>query len=77
MGARRKARELALQMLFQRDISGNLPDQIGVVDRTARIGRLQNVDFETALRQIFSQAQGPLYTNPADRREEIGDQQNL
>ena len=28
MGARRKARELALQMLFQRDISGNQPDQI-------------------------------------------------
>ena len=28
MGARRKARELALQMLFQQDMSGNLPDQI-------------------------------------------------
>lgn len=28
MGARRKARELALQMLFQYDISGNGPDQI-------------------------------------------------
>jgi len=28
MGARRKARELALQMLFQHDMSGNLPDQI-------------------------------------------------
>src|SRR5881227_2468348 len=28
MGARRKARELALQMLFQYDISGNEPDMI-------------------------------------------------
>jgi transcription antitermination protein NusB len=28
MGARRKARELALQMLFQYDMSGNLPDMI-------------------------------------------------
>jgi len=28
MGARRKARELALQMLFQHDISGNAPDMI-------------------------------------------------
>ena len=28
MGARRKARELALQMLFQLDMSGNQPDQI-------------------------------------------------
>jgi N utilization substance protein B len=28
MGARRKARELALQMLFQYDMSGNPPDQI-------------------------------------------------
>ncbi|HET7711985.1 MAG TPA: transcription antitermination factor NusB [Thermoanaerobaculia bacterium] len=28
MGARRKARELALQMLFQHDISGNPPDMI-------------------------------------------------
>ena len=28
MGARRKARELALQMLFQHDMSGNKPDQI-------------------------------------------------
>jgi transcription antitermination protein NusB len=28
MGARRKARELALQMLFQYDMSGNSPDQI-------------------------------------------------
>ncbi len=28
MGARRKARELALQMLFQYDLSGNLPDAI-------------------------------------------------
>ena len=28
MGARRKARELALQMLFQFDMSGNQPDQI-------------------------------------------------
>ncbi len=28
MGARRKARELALQMLFQQDMSGNNPDQI-------------------------------------------------
>jgi N utilization substance protein B len=28
MGARRKARELALQMLFQYDMSGNEPDQI-------------------------------------------------
>jgi len=28
MGARRKARELALQMLFQYDISGNDPDMI-------------------------------------------------
>lgn len=28
MGARRKARELALQMLFQHDMSGNTPDQI-------------------------------------------------
>ncbi len=28
MGARRKARELALQMLYQFDMSGNPPDQI-------------------------------------------------
>jgi N utilization substance protein B len=28
MGARRKARELALQMLFQLDLSGNAPDAI-------------------------------------------------
>jgi len=28
MGARRKARELALQMLFQHDMAGNAPDQI-------------------------------------------------
>jgi N utilization substance protein B len=28
MGARRKARELALQMLFQADMSGNQPDSI-------------------------------------------------
>jgi N utilization substance protein B len=28
MGARRKARELALQMLFQHDMSGNKPDMI-------------------------------------------------
>ncbi len=28
MGARRKARELALQMLFQHDMSGNAPEQI-------------------------------------------------
>jgi N utilization substance protein B len=28
MGARRKARELALQMLFQHDLAGNPPDQI-------------------------------------------------
>lgn len=28
MGARRKARELALQMLFQHDMSGNAADQI-------------------------------------------------
>ena len=28
MGARRKARELALQMLFQHDMSGNQPDAI-------------------------------------------------
>jgi N utilization substance protein B len=28
MGARRKARELALQMLFQYDLSGNQPDTI-------------------------------------------------
>jgi len=28
MGARRKARELALQMLYQHDLSGNVPDAI-------------------------------------------------
>jgi N utilization substance protein B len=28
MGARRKARELALQMLFQQDMAGNAPDMI-------------------------------------------------
>jgi N utilization substance protein B len=28
MGARRKARELALQMLYQHDLPGNLPDAI-------------------------------------------------
>ncbi|MDQ6801641.1 MAG: transcription antitermination factor NusB [Acidobacteriota bacterium] len=28
MGARRKARELALQMLYQHDVSGNPPDMI-------------------------------------------------
>jgi len=28
MGARRKARELALQMLYQHDLSGNTPDTI-------------------------------------------------
>jgi transcription antitermination protein NusB len=28
MGARRKARELALQMLYQHDVSGNAPDTI-------------------------------------------------
>ena len=28
MGARRKARELALQMLYQHDVSGNAPDMI-------------------------------------------------
>ena len=28
MGARRKARELALQMLFQQDLAGNEPDSI-------------------------------------------------
>ena len=28
MGARRKARELALQMLYQHDVSGNPPDSI-------------------------------------------------
>ena len=28
MGARRKARELALQMLYQHDLSGNTPETI-------------------------------------------------
>jgi len=28
MGARRKARELAVQMLYQFDLSGNAPDMI-------------------------------------------------
>jgi len=45
MGSRRKARELALQMLFQHDVSGNLPDAIVTTFEDLQKVRSQVRDF--------------------------------
>jgi len=49
MGARRKARELALQMLFQRDISGNQPDQIIDTFEELQKSKAYTRDFATKI----------------------------
>jgi transcription antitermination protein NusB len=49
MGARRKARELALQMLFQHDMSGNGPDEIIVRFEDLQKSKENTRDFATKI----------------------------
>src|SRR5688572_6173540 len=49
MGARRKARELALQMLFQHDMSGNAPDTILTTFEELRKSNPNTRDFATKI----------------------------
>lgn len=47
MGARRKARELALQMLYQHDMSGNQPDAIVATFEELQKSKPNTRDFAT------------------------------
>ena len=49
MGARRKARELALQMLFQHDMSGNNPDMIIATFEELQKSKSNTRDFATKI----------------------------
>ena len=49
MGARRKARELALQMLFQHDLSGNAPDAIIATFEELQKSKSNTRDFATKI----------------------------
>lgn len=49
MGARRKARELALQMLFQYDMSGNTPDMILVTFEELQKSKPNTREFATRI----------------------------
>ncbi|HUP47286.1 MAG TPA: transcription antitermination factor NusB [Thermoanaerobaculia bacterium] len=49
MGARRKARELALQMLFQHDMSGNEPDTILTTFEELRKSNPNTREFATKI----------------------------
>ena len=49
MGARRKARELALQMLFQHDMSGNTPDTIISTFEELQKSKANTRDFATKI----------------------------
>ena len=49
MGARRKARELALQMLFQHDMSGNGPDMILTTFEELRKSNPNTREFATKI----------------------------
>ncbi|MFZ2491137.1 MAG: transcription antitermination factor NusB [Thermoanaerobaculia bacterium] len=49
MGARRKARELALQMLFQHDLSGNSPDAIIATFEELQKSKSNTRDFATKI----------------------------
>jgi len=49
MGARRKARELALQMLFQHDMSGNQPDQITATFEELQKSKPNTREFATKI----------------------------
>lgn len=49
MGARRKARELALQMLFQHDMSGNGPDMIISTFEELQKSKANTREFATKL----------------------------
>ena len=49
MGARRKARELALQMLFQYDMSGNKPDMIVETFEDLQKSKPNTREFATGL----------------------------
>ena len=49
MGARRKARELALQMLFQHDMSGNVPDMIISTFEELQKSKANTRDFATKI----------------------------
>jgi len=47
MGARRKARELALQMLYQHDVSGNQPDAIIATFEDLQKSKVNTREFAT------------------------------
>src|SRR3954463_1683370 len=49
MGARRKARELALQMLFQLDLSGNAPDAIMLTFEDLQKSKPNTKEFATKI----------------------------
>src|SRR5881392_1438846 len=49
MGARRKARELALQMLFQYDMSGNAPDMVIATFEDLEKSKANTRDFATKI----------------------------
>jgi N utilization substance protein B len=49
MGARRKARELALQMLFQHDMSGNSPDMITSTFEELQKSKANTREFATKI----------------------------
>ena len=49
MGARRKARELALQMLYQHDLSGNTPDTIISTFEDLQNSKPNTRDFATRI----------------------------
>src|SRR5262249_12607686 len=59
------------------DLRWNLAQQIGIVNRPSRIRRLEHMHFESTLREVFRETQGPLHTNAADGWEQIGNQQDF
>ena len=59
------------------DVRRNLCQQGFVADHGGRVARGENIHGQTALRQIFCQAQRPHHTDSTGGRKRKGDQQNV
>ena len=72
MGARRKARELALQMLFQHDMSGNGPDMIISTFEELQKSKPNTRDFATKIFRGTVDNLGKIESELDAKRTELG-----
>ena len=55
----------------------NVLHQAGILHRTGRMARSEDMNFISQAGEVFGKAEGALYADPTLRREEIRNNENL